>query len=290
MIVSTQTHFLADTYGLEASIEMLADAGFEGLDLSMFSLSTPIFGDDYKAYAEKIRAIADRRGVKFVQAHAPFGGGYEKYMADKVPLLPRAMEFSAMLGISNIVIHPIQKGIYYGNEKTLFDMNVEFYRSLAPHAKKYGIKIAIENMWQRHPVTKHICDDVLADPKELAAMYDALNDPEAFTVCLDLGHVALCQREPEDAIRTIGSRIGCLHIHDVDYIDDLHTLPGVGKIKWNKVCDALAEIGYKGCYNLEADNFFRGDILPEHHAMAAKYMYDSSRVFANRIEAALAAK
>ena len=58
MIVSTQTHFLADTYGLEASIEMLADAGFEGLDLSMFSLSTPIFGDDYKAYAEKIRSEA----------------------------------------------------------------------------------------------------------------------------------------------------------------------------------------------------------------------------------------
>ena len=57
MIVSTQTHFFADTYGLEASIEMLADAGFEGLDLSMFSLNTPIFGDGYKEYAEKIESF-----------------------------------------------------------------------------------------------------------------------------------------------------------------------------------------------------------------------------------------
>ena len=138
-------------------------------------------------------------------------------------------------------------------------LNVDFYKSLAPYAKKCGVKIAIENMWQTHPVSRHITDDILADPSDLVRMYDTLADPEAFTICLDLGHVALCGREPDAAIRTIGNeRLGALHVHDVDYVSDLHTLPGVSKINWNNVCKALADINYRGSFNLEADSFFLG--------------------------------
>lgn len=283
MKISTQTHFLADTYGMIRAIEILAESGFDGIDVSMFSITSEIFGDNYKDFAKQMLDTAKRCGVEFVQAHAPFGGGYEKYMEEKVPLLPRAIEFCSLLGIPNIVIHPIQNGRYYGNEKKLFDMNVEFYRGLAPVAKQFGVKIAIENMWQRNPGSGYICDDVCAPPEELAAMYDVLNDPDAFTVCLDLGHVALCGREPEDAIRTIGSRIGCLHIHDVDYRSDLHTLPGTSKINWTNVCRALADIKYAGCFNLEADAFFYK--FPEaSYPTVSKFMADVSRIYANEIE------
>lgn len=285
MKISTQTHFLADTYGMIRAIEILAESGFDGIDVSMFSITSEIFGDNYKDFAKQMLDTAKRCGVEFVQAHAPFGGGYEKYMEEKVPLLPRAIEFCSLLGIPNIVIHPIQNGRYYGNEKKLFDMNVEFYRGLAPVAKQFGVKIAIENMWQRNPGSGYICDDVCAPPEELAAMYDVLNDPEAFTVCLDLGHVALCGREPEDAIRTIGSRIGCLHIHDVDYRSDLHTLPGISKLNWTNVCRALADIKYAGCFNLEADAFFYK--FPEAaYPTVSKFMADISRIYANKIESA----
>ena len=275
---------LSNIYGLETSVDMLIEAGYPAIDVSMFKTDEPPFTDDYKEVAERLLAKANAKGVKFIQAHAPFGGGFEKYTTVLVPLMPRVFEFCSLLGIRDVVVHPIQDGRYYKREEELFERNVEFYKSLAPIAKQYGVKIAIENMWQRHPITKNICDDVLAPPEELARMYDVLNDPETFTVCLDLGHVALCGREPEDAIRTIGKdRLGALHVHDVDYASDLHTLPGIGKINWTKVCEALAEIDYEGSFNLEADNFFLG-FLPEHHAMCAKFMADTTRVFAEKID------
>ncbi len=284
MLFSTQTLFLASKYGLETAVDMLIEAGYPAIDISITDTSAPPFTDDYREVAARILEKANAAGVKFIQAHAPFGGGYKKYTEELVPLMPRVFEFCALLGIENVVVHPIQNGRYYGREKELFDMNVEFYRSLAPHAKKHGVKIAIENMWQWHPVNRsQIVDDVCAPPEELAAMYDALGDPETFTVCLDIGHVALCGREPETAVRVIGSRIGCLHVHDVNYREDLHTLPGVAKINWDKVCRALAEIDYRGSINLEADAFYYG-FLPEQHASVTKFMADTARILAKKVD------
>ncbi|MBE6635217.1 MAG: sugar phosphate isomerase/epimerase [Ruminococcaceae bacterium] len=284
MLFSTQTEFLAPRYGLEAAVDMLIEAGYPAIDISMFKTDMPPFTDDYREVAARLLEKANAKGVKFIQAHAPFGGGYKRYTEELIPLLPRAFEFCGLLGIENIVVHPIQNGRYYGREKELFDMNVEFYRSLAPLAKKHGVKIAIENMWQWHPVNRtQIIDDICAPPEELAAMYDTLADPEAFTVCLDIGHVALCGREPEAAIRTIGSRIGCLHVHDVNYREDLHTLPGVSKINWDNVCRALAEIGYSGSINLEADAFYYG-FLPEQHKIVTRFMADTTRILAEKVD------
>ena len=164
-----------------------------------------------------------------------------------MPQMPRVFAFAGRVGIRQVVVHPLQRGRYYGHEQELFDMNMEFYRSLAPYAREAGVRIAIENMWQNHPVNGHIVDDVCANPHELAAYYDTLDDPDCFTVCPDLGHVALCGREPEDAVRVLGhDRLGALHIHDVDYVNDLHNLPGMGGIRWDAACRALADIRYRG--------------------------------------------
>lgn len=292
MLYSTQTLELSRTFGILTAIDILADAGFTALDLSFDGELEKILDGDYVSAANEIKSRADARGVKFIQAHAPFGGGYDYYLGTTVPKFPAMFEVCKILGISFVVIHPLQTGRYYGNEEKLFDMNLRFYSALAPLARASGVKIAIENMWQRHPVTHAICDDVLAPPSELVKMYDALNDPEAFTVCLDLGHVALCGREPEDAIRIIGrERLGTLHVHDVDYVSDLHTLPGCGKINWDNVCRALGEIDYTGSINLEADGFFRGfakgtehGFFTEVHAEAARFMAVVSRSLAEKVD------
>lgn len=283
MRYSSTTDYLSKKYGEEEAVKMLIEAGYTAIDFSMFDIKRAPFTDDYKELAEKLRKTADENGVVFNQAHAPFIWKTDVYENELVPLFPRAFEFAALLGIKNVVVHPRQNGRYYGREEELFEKNVEFYTALKPLAKKYGIKMAIENMWQRHPVTNYICDDVCAPPEELARLYDTLNDPEVFTVCLDLGHVALCGREPADAIRTLGERIGCLHVHDVDYRDDLHTLPGVGKINWDSVCRALADIDYTGDITFEADNFYLG-FLPEMHRTATKFMAETGKSLVEKIK------
>ena len=290
MLYSTTLDVLATNFGREKGIEIIADAGFPCIDFSMFRDLDFAFTDDWKENTLKFKKIADSRGVIFNQAHAPFGGGWEKYTKETAPMFPRLFEVCALLGIKNIIVHPVQKVPYLGREEEMFEINMDFYSSLAPYAKNCGIKIAIENMWQNRPVTNYICDCVCADPRELNRYYDSLNDPEAFTVCLDLGHVALCGREPQDAIRTIGhDRLGCLHVHDVDYVKDLHTLPGSARINWDAVCKALADVDYCGEFTLEADNFLtKYDV--EFRPTASKFMAEVCKHLTDKIEAYKAQK
>lgn len=283
MLFSTQNCHLLEHFGPLASTKMLIDAGFPAIDCSMMSFDLfPYSTDDFREIAKQMRAYADERGVTFNQAHAPFGN-YEDYVGRMVPSFERVFEASSILGIKSIVIHPTQPCDYYGNEEKIFNINLDLYRSLAPLSRKYGVKIAIENMWSRDPMLHRICDAICADPRELARMYDELNDPEVFTICLDIGHVALCARRPEDAIRIIGSRLGALHVHDVVENRDMHTLPGLGIINWDNVAKALADVDYRGEITLEADMFyqnFTNDVIPA----AAALMAATAKSIADRVD------
>lgn len=285
MLFSSTTTGLVGSYDLETSVRIMMDAGFPAIDLSMCSHNEYLFADNWRETADHLRALTDSRGVIFNQAHAPFGGGYDHYTSQLVPLMPRVFAVAGRLGIRQVVVHPLQRGRYYGHEKELFDMNMTFYRSLAPYARDAGVKIAIENMWQNHPVTHRICDDVCADPHELVAYFDTLDDPDVFTVCLDIGHVALCGREPEDAVRVIGhDRLGALHVHDVDYINDQHNLMGMGSINWERVCRALADVRYKGEFTLEALRFLTG-YETAFKPTAVRFMADCARYYADKTQA-----
>ena len=281
MIFATQTQMTADRFGLVKGTEMLCQAGYPAID---FSISFVKEEKDLPSDADlaAMKETAARYGAFFNQAHAPFG--YQLFTTKIMPFLPKIFAAAAKVGARQMVIHPLQPGRYYGREKEIFDLNADFYRGLAPLAKEYGVKVAIENMWQYNPVSHEIVDDICADPRELADLYDAVDDPDNFTVCLDIGHVPLCNREPEDAVRILGhDRLGALHVHDVDYVNDLHTLPGMGKINWDTVCRALGEIDYKGEFTLEADMFlcrFEDEFFPT----ALRFMADRARFLAELVD------
>ncbi len=257
MLYSTQTETLFHTLGEDNALDLFKDAGFPALDFSMFTADI-VKTDGYRDYAIALRKKAKDRGIIFNQMHAPFGGGREFYTTETRPILPRCLEFASLLGVKNMIVHPITDPRYYGHEEEHFEMNMEFYRFLAPYAKEYGVKIAIENMWEIHPIHHAIVDSDCADPYEHIKYFDTLDDDEAFTLCLDLGHVALCGREPEESIRILGhDRLGAIHAHDVDYRSDLHTLPGVSLLNWEGICKSLGEIDYIGDFTLEADSFYK---------------------------------
>lgn len=284
MLISQHTKVLSKKFGVEKAVRMLAEAGFTAVDISMFDAWDPPFLDNSAEIIKRLNKLKKELGITYNQAHAPVGE-YTEYVKKIIPCLPKVIAAAGELEIENVVVHPIMKGYYYDNAKEMFDINIDFYSSLIPYAKESGVKIAIENMWQRHRVTNRIIDNIAADPNELAQIYDTLNRPDIFTVCLDIGHVALCGREPEDAVRIIGGeRLGALHVHDVDYIEDLHTLPGIGKIVWERVAKALAEIDYKGDLTLEAYGFYKNfedDFLPD----ALKFMATRTQYLADKIEA-----
>ena len=149
MLISTQTHVMCESFGIEDGVRKLLDVGYDALDFSFFR----DFFDDCKAagglsFMKKIRKMADERGISFNQAHAPFGGGYDNYTANLIPKFPEVFEYASELGVKQIVVHPLQRGRYYGQEEELFKLNMEFYSSLAPLSERTGVKICIENMSQ----------------------------------------------------------------------------------------------------------------------------------------------
>ena len=286
MILSTQTDYLGRKFGDIEAVNILADAGFDALDYTMFAmreddcvLNTP----DYKAYISALKQAAERRGLTFRQAHAPFPSSKadDAYNAAMFEKLTRSIEIAGFLGAKIIVIHPMHHLPYDKNAALLKEMNMDFYRSLAPYAKASGVKIALENMWQRDE-EKKIVPSACSRTKEFADWLDTLAD-DCFTACLDLGHAGLYGFDAAEMIKGLGSRLGALHVHDNDYQGDQHTAPYLGKMHWDTICEALAEVGYPGDLTLEADNFFNpfGEMLASD---TAKFLCAIGRNLIMRIE------
>ena len=286
MRISTATDIGQSRFGLPGLMPILKDAGFDAYDVSLFDTSekNPFYTDGWRAYAAEVKAAADAVGLVCNQAHAPFPSSKADDPTNKVynetifDCLVRSVEAAAFLGADAIVVHPVQHLPYHKNEEKLFSMNMDFYRSLAPYAKKNGIKIALENMWQTDPRRKIIWDSTCATAEEFIRYFDTLADPEAFTCCLDLGHCGLCGHEAADMIRALGAdRLGALHIHDNDHLRDAHTIPYTGRMDWKEIMKALGEIGYKGDFTYEAQSFYQAmptEMLPHVY----RFMAESAKV------------
>lgn len=253
MLVSTQTDYFAHRYSQEYAIRMLAEAGYEAYDISLFSMAA----EDHVTYAKQLRAIADECGIVCNQAHAPFPSSKadQPFNEARFGEIVRAMEIASILGAKQIIVHPVQHLYYPENAATLKEMNYTFYKALQPYCEKFGIKVALENMFQRDPRRSVIITSTCNEPDEFCAYLDAL-PAEHFTACLDIGHCGLVGQDAANFIRKLGhDRLGALHVHDNDHHRDAHTLPFMGAINWDAITSALADIRYQGDMTLEADNF-----------------------------------
>ena len=287
--ISTQNNSRAKAVGQEKALEMLAQAGFDCVDMSFLAMAKDPEDVFLQPSAEdlcrKLRAKAESLGLRFNQSHAPYKMDMSRWLeGDRehiLHLLNTAIRLSGILGVRNIVIHPLHCMNYLNNDPVwIKQVNLDFYRQLIPAAKEAGVTIAIENMWQRNRYNKHIVSSVCSSPYELRDYVDACNEmAPVFTACLDIGHCLLTGHDPVNSIRVLGDRLGALHVHDVDGINDSHTCPMTLAVDFPAVMEALWEVGYKGEFTLEADSFL--DKFPkEQHALALQHMATVSKMLA----------
>lgn len=286
MLISTQCEaLLRRGFSLKASAKILKDAGFDCMDISFFSINKErlLANEIYKEFKE-LKAYGDEIGLDFNQVHAPFPSSStdEAETETIFKTIVRSMELASILGAKHIIVHPKTHLDYRYNEETLKKINYDFYKSLEPYCEKFNIKIAIENMWgydkNRRCITPHAC----ALYEEHIDYIDMLKSPY-FVGCLDIGHCALVG---EDIVKTIGflghDRLKTLHVHDVNYVKDCHTLPGVELLDFDSIINALKEINYDGEFTLEADYFlsrFETEFLPD----ALEFMAKRARFLANKM-------
>lgn len=265
---------------------MICEAGFDALDYSMFCMQNDddiLNQPSYLEHVLEVKKIVESYGKYFNQAHAPFPSfkvGEDTYNTVILEKIKRSIEIAGALGAKNIVIHPT----YYGKDsRRNLELNAEFYNNLIPLCKEYNIKIACENMFGRDRRRKCIIPNICSVGEEFRAMMDML-DPKYFTACVDIGHAGLVGTTAPEMLRTLGhDYVGCLHVHDNDYLEDRHCPPYFFDLDWEEITQALADIDYKGDFTFESDDFlvnFPDEVFPA----AYKLLHDIGRSLIKKIE------
>lgn len=297
MLLSIDTEPVEKIVGLYRAIDAIANAGFDAVDFSLtYSMkdeNNVFFGDDYMRHAEQFKSYVEECGMTVNQAHAFFPTSYiEPEMTEKAfERVVRGIEIAAYCGAEVIVVHPNQhlKYVEFESPEKLKKINYEFYNKVLPYAKKYEIKIAVENMFQGKAAARtaqwRALDSTCSSAKEFMEYVDMMNS-EYVVACVDVGHCGLVGRDPAEMIRVLGPRVKSLHIHDNDGRIDNHVVPyavGIGTVDWESVCKALAEIHYDGDFTFETDGSFENcneDTL----ASILCHIHDVGRYLMEKIE------
>ncbi len=256
-----------------AAFEMIKAAGFDAVDYSFYwpKAGMEMLDGDYAAYARTLRRHLDAIGLVCNQAHAPFDLRYGEPWEMSCPAyrnIVRSMEFAAILGAEQIVVHSL--GVPRGVDVMAY--NEAYYKSLEPYCAQYGIRIAIENLFEEDKKRRtHI--GRIGTAALLREMLSRLDSPW-FVLCVDVGHAALSGTEPEDMIRALDTHcLRALHIQDTDYLKDCHIPPYMGLLNWDEIASALREIRYQGDLTLEVFSYLlhmEDALLPDALHMAAK--------------------
>lgn len=288
MLLSAHTGPINKKFTLKESIKIISDAGFDAYDLSAYSETAKeelCFGGNWREKALELRKYADSLGIVCNQSHAVMPSSVGEPQKDKELFeeIIWDMEVASVLGAKIIVVHPKQHFNYADNAEELFNINMEFYKSLIPYCEKFNIKIATENMFQWHHAPNCAKDSTCSRAWEFCKYVDAV-DSEWIVGCLDLGHTALVEADTADFIHQLGNkRLQALHVHDNNKIHDEHTLPFLRSMDFVQITKALGEIDYKGDFTYELDYFYK-NFPKELYPAITKLAEQVGRYLINEIE------
>ena len=223
------------------AVALTAAAGFSHFDLEAES----------EAEAEMLAAYLKDNQLSVVQSHMPFN----RYKREDFEIFHRKVmdhaRYAKQLDSKILVVHADE--FDYRHEpytsKAALEYNYRFFYDLVDYAATNGMQVAFENTFQEPTMTEkpHFCasvDDLLAITERYGT--------DAVGVCWDTGH-AKVQYGNHDmkALKLIGRKLICTHIHDNYYHQDLHCFPFMGSIDWKALMTTLKEIGYKGDFSFE---------------------------------------
>ena len=282
MKISTSIDNAASYVGEEKTLELMAKAGFDAWDFSMFEMckydwgkgmllpnSHPLASENYLSFARKLKQVGLDNGMVCNQSHAPFPTCCEAIRA----YYKRAIECTAEAGGEICIIHP-------DNNKSP-EENAEMYFELLDFAKEHNVKIATENMWNWDDKKGHSCFAACATPESFNAHLDAVND-DFLVACLDIGHAEMKGSDTDsvEMIKALGSRLKALHIHDNDKLHDTHQIPFSMAIDFEPIAKALKEINYQGYFTLECGTYLK-DFNKDNLLDGLKDMANAARRFAD---------
>ncbi|NMD37195.1 MAG: sugar phosphate isomerase/epimerase [Christensenellaceae bacterium] len=239
------------------SIKKCAKAGYTVMDMNFHDLSvfnTPFRTDNWEYYINQINECAKTNNIEFSQGHSHFYNFCDKNFPNKEfhdELIRRSVEGAKILGVKWLVIHTATD---FNSQSIVKDSKLKSMEYLKPRielAGKYGVGIAIENLWEENIAPKRrYCSTV----EELCDFVDSLNYDNV-GCCWDVEHADFCGIDQKEALKYIGKRLKATHISDYNSIKNDHILPFSGVINWKNVMEAFKEVEYNGDFAFEIHNY-----------------------------------
>lgn len=283
---------LQNMFGDMRAIEIAAEIGADAVDFdtcgnrwdyrdekSIFSKSD----EEIVAYCEALKKRADELGIIIGQTHGRIAGFRGDPAWDEAAVKNARLDclVAKTLGAPVCIMHGVTT-IHMGADadpQMMRDMNFNWFTSVLPFAKQYGIKLATETFGD---ATGLNCCDFFGNADEFIKSYNricAVEDfADYFVMCMDTGHSHKATRfnnnpSSPDVIRMLGSKIVALHLNDNDTLTDQHKIPLTGSLDWEDILNALDEVGYNGTYNMELNlAWFGSELVVETAAFAIKVL------------------
>lgn len=212
--------------------------------------------------------------------HAPFSyvniaSLDEEYRKHSIRVIKKSIELCSRLGGKIVSIHPHSNQMFpdLKDYSRMIHKIEESIQELTFFAKRFGIKIAVENVpylggW-----------DFGSKISNLVKLIEKI-DSDELGLCLDIGHIFV-GRKNVDLSRNIldcEKNLIALHIQDTDGKKDRHWLPGEGIIDWSKFSEDIGSINYQGVFMLEVSGSQKwtgrnvNDVLPRGLTVARKML------------------
>lgn len=256
----TQNHRLED------ALELIAEAGYDGIALTLDVHHLDPFAPNLQARAAELsrrltrldlgcvietgaRYLLDPRAKHEPTLVTPNAAG----RARRVDFLCRAIDIAAICGAEAV---SLWAGVARVQRATAWPWLVAGLREVLEHARRREVTVAVE------PEPGMLIDTV-DDFECLAGEIDGL------TLALDTGHCLVTgEHDPAAAVHRFAGRLGTVAIEDMRRGEHLHLPFGEGDMDVAAVLGALDEIGFGGlvCVELSRDSHRAHTMVAEAHA------------------------
>jgi L-ribulose-5-phosphate 3-epimerase len=238
---------------LSDKFHLARDAGFDGFEIDL-TVDGPLGLDSSPQEIAGVRALAEESGLELSALATGLYWGTNPASADPnlryhaEAILKTQVEVAQALGLDAILVIPATVGADFipNCEVVCYDVAwqraTEFIRTALPSAEKAGVRICIENVWNKFLLSPLEMREFIAQfqSESVGAYFDVANT-------LAFGY-------PEHWIEILGRHI--LRVHLKDYRRAVGSVDGFveifsGDVNWSAVIDALHKIGYDGWLTAE---------------------------------------
>ncbi|AYV68081.1 MULTISPECIES: sugar phosphate isomerase/epimerase family protein [Niallia] len=236
-----------DDTPLEMVFKYSRDAGFDAIELNVSIDGIGLTMNTSREEAKRIRKMAEHYRLRLSSISTnllwkfPLSHYDEKVREQGRKVIEKQIELAGYIGADTVLVVP---GVV--NEETsyldCYRRSQDELRKVLPLAEKHNIHVGIENVWNKF----------LLSPLEMARYIDEFHS-DYIGAYYDVGN-ALQYGYPEQWISILGERIRKVHVKDFKL--NVGNITGfvpllAGDVNWEKVYQALKNIGYKDTVTAE---------------------------------------